>query len=78
MIDVMRQTACLVVNSIKVNNFATLFNYTTMDRAADSVTAKRFIDGSWLTSLSVIGLTVLPFAVSFSLQSSPQLCFEVN
>ena len=28
-IDVLRQTACLVVNSIKVNNFAFLFNCTT-------------------------------------------------
>ena len=30
-IDVMRQTACLVVNPIKVNSFAYLFNCTTAD-----------------------------------------------
>ena len=30
-IDVLRQTACLVVNPIKVNSFAYLFNCTTVD-----------------------------------------------
>ena len=34
-IDVLRQTACLVVNPIKVNSFAYLFNYTTVGRASD-------------------------------------------
>ena len=34
-IDVLRQTACLVVNPIKVNSFATLFNCTTLGRASD-------------------------------------------
>ena len=37
-IDVLRQTACLVVNPIKVNNFAYLFNCTTVGRASDGVT----------------------------------------
>ena len=32
-IDVLRQTACLVDNPIKVNSFAYLFNCTTVDRA---------------------------------------------
>ena len=32
-IDVLRQTACLVVNPIKVNSFAYLFNCTTVGRA---------------------------------------------
>ena len=32
--DVLRQTACLVVNPIKVNNFAYLFDYTTVGRAS--------------------------------------------
>ena len=31
-IDVLRQTACLVVNPIKVSSFAYLFNYTTVGR----------------------------------------------
>ena len=34
-IDVLRQTACLVVNPIKVNSFAYLFNCTTEARASD-------------------------------------------
>ena len=34
-VDVLRQTACLVVNPIKVNNFACLFNCTTVGRASD-------------------------------------------
>ena len=33
-IDVLRQTACLVDNPIKVNNFAYLFNCTTVGRAS--------------------------------------------
>ena len=34
-VDVLRQTACLVVNPIKVNSFAYLFNCTTEGRASD-------------------------------------------
>ena len=34
-IDVKRQTACLVVNPIKVNNFAYLFDCTTVGRPSD-------------------------------------------
>ena len=34
-IDVLRQTSCLVVNPIKVNSFAYLFNCTTVGRASD-------------------------------------------
>ena len=34
-IDVLRQTAYLVVNQIKVNNFAILFDCTTVGRASD-------------------------------------------
>ena len=34
-IDVLRQPACLIVNSIKVNNFANLFNCTMLGRASD-------------------------------------------
>ena len=34
-IDVLRRTACLVVNPIKVNSFAYLFNCTTVGRASD-------------------------------------------
>ena len=34
-VDVLQQTACLVVNLIKVNSFAYLFNCTTVSRASD-------------------------------------------
>ena len=34
-INVMRQMACLVVNPIKVNSFAYLFNCTTVGRTSD-------------------------------------------
>ena len=34
-IDVLRQTACLVVNPIKVNSLAYLFNCTTVSQASD-------------------------------------------
>ena len=34
-INIMRQTACLVVNPIKVNSFAYLFNCTTVGRTSD-------------------------------------------
>ena len=34
-IDVLRQTACLVVNPMKVDNFACLFDCTTVGRASD-------------------------------------------
>ena len=33
--DVLQETACLVVNPIKVNGFAYLFNCTTVGRALD-------------------------------------------
>ena len=34
-LDVLRQTACLVVNPIKVNSFAYLFSCTTVGQASD-------------------------------------------
>ena len=34
-IDVLRQMTCLVVNPIRVNSFAYLFNCTTVGRASD-------------------------------------------
>ena len=38
-LDIMRQTACLVVNPIIVDGYASLFNCTTALRASDSMTA---------------------------------------
>ena len=38
-LDIMRQTACLVVNPIIVDGYASLFNCTTAFRVSDSMTA---------------------------------------
>ena len=38
-LNVMRQSACLVINPITVNNFAALFNCTPVDLASDSMMA---------------------------------------
>ena len=38
-LNAMRQSACLVVNAILVDNFAALFNCTPVDRASDSMMA---------------------------------------
>ena len=39
-LNVMRQSACLVINTITVDNFAALFNCTPADRASDSMMAR--------------------------------------
>ena len=56
--NVMRQTACLVVNPITFDNFATLFNYTLVDL--------RHNDGSgWgLSFVKPIGVQMLGFCSS--------------
>ena len=38
-LNVMGQSACLVINPITVDNFAALFNCTPVDRASDSTMA---------------------------------------
>ena len=38
-VDVMRQSVCLVVNPITVNNFAVLFNCTPVGQGSDSMIA---------------------------------------
>ena len=38
-LNVMRQSACLVINPITINGYATLFNFTPVDRASDSMMA---------------------------------------
>ena len=39
-INLLQQTACLVVNPITVDNFAFLFNYTPVGRTSDSMTVR--------------------------------------
>ena len=38
-LNVMRQSACLVINPITVDNYSALFNCTPVDRASDSMMA---------------------------------------
>ena len=38
-LNVMRQSTCLDINQITVDGYATLFNYTPVDRASDSMMA---------------------------------------
>ena len=38
-LNVMRQSACLVINQIAVDNFPALFNCTPVDQASDSMMA---------------------------------------
>ena len=38
-LNVMRQSVCLVINPITVDNFAAFFNCTPVDRASDSMMA---------------------------------------
>ena len=38
-LSVMRESVCLVINQITVDNFAALFNCTPVDRASDSMIA---------------------------------------
>ena len=38
-LNVMRQSACFVINPITVDNFAALFKCTSVDRASDSMMA---------------------------------------
>ena len=54
-LDIMRQTACLVINPIIVDGYASLFNCTTAVRASDSMTAS-------LTLTSGLGLNNLSLA----------------
>ena len=47
-LDIMRQTACLVVNPIIVDGYASLFNCTTAVRASDSTTASSYNFNQWV------------------------------
>ena len=38
-LNVMRQYACLVINPVTVDGYATLFNFTPVDRALDPMMA---------------------------------------
>ena len=54
----MRQFACLVVNQIRLDNFAALFNCTPVDQASDSMMARTLS-----YSYQLIGIGTLSSAV---------------
>ena len=48
-LNVVRQSTCLVINPITIDNFAALLNCTPVDRASDSMMARpKAIHFSWL------------------------------
>ena len=56
-LNVMRQSACLVINPITVDGYAALFNCTPVDRASDSMMApdlKPFILVGWDRSFRLL------------------------
>ena len=64
-LDIMRQTACLVVNPIIVDGYASLFNFTTAVRASDSMTAfrKTLTSGLGLDDMSLAWPAVVQLLV---------------
>ena len=64
----MRQTACLLVNPINVNNFAALFYWTPVGLASDLIMASALhFQSSWLglDHMSLVGSTVFNCWISF-------------
>ena len=71
--NVMRQTACLVVNPITVNNFAALFNCTPAGRASDLMMAP-----AWNFQWSWLGLDDLSLVEPTGVQLLDFFCSSVS
>ena len=71
-LDIMRQTACLVVNPIIVDGYASLFNCTTAVRASISMRSlrKTLTSGLGLDDMSLAWPAVVHFWFSFTLAYS--------
>ena len=85
-INVLQQTACLVVNPITVGNFAFLFNCTPVGRTSDSMMVPTYRLIYWLDGRDLMlwlfvrptGVYLLDFfcsGIQFYLLLSPYLCF---
>ena len=54
-LNVMRQSACLVINPITVDGYVALFNFMPVDRASDSMMARpNAIHFSWFRSFRLL------------------------
>ena len=53
-LDIMRQTACLFVNPVIANDYASLFNWTTAVRASDSMTSSSQNFNQWVGFLRFV------------------------
>ena len=67
-LDIMRQSACLILNPITVYSYGFLFNCMTVGQASDSMTALTLSFNWWVGApcLSVAGPTVAQLEVFFS------------
>ena len=75
-INVMRQSACLVINPITVDSFASLYNCTPVGRASDSMMGPT---SSLLIYLSRLEMDlVLSVAWSFGLQLVAFFCSGIS
>ena len=70
-LNVMRQSACLVIHPITVDGFAALFNCTPVDRASDTMLAR-----AKAIHFSLLGLELSSFAWSTGAQLFIFLCFR--
>ena len=83
-LDMMWQSACLVLNPITVYSYGFLFNCTTVGQASDSMTTLTKSFNRWVGAwcLSVAGPTVAQLEVFFSSDylwvMSPFLCFVME
>ena len=80
-INVLQQTACLVVNPIKVGNFAFLFKCTLACRTIDSMTVSTYMTGLRPNAVSVVESTrnllldLFCSDIQLYVLLSPYLCF---
>ena len=58
-INILQQTACLVVNPITITNFAFLLNCTLTGLTSDSMTVLTFKTYLWMKGLGLIAVSVV-------------------
>ena len=63
-LNVMRQSACLVINPITVDGYAAFFNCTPVGRASDSMMAPTYSDFQWCCLTDQGSPSVMQYIVS--------------